>query len=136
MTHPSDNYSHEVARIIRRQIQIGVLMALGASNLRHGYVGTNPALFMDVRVLAYKADGDRSGTVRRMTLTVELTAGDDYTVTVSYLRNGRTPAEVIHEQYTRVYVDELNAVLLGIDSMKPSTESSADTVHTIKKIAA
>ena len=115
----STDYTHAVANEIRRQLHFGVLMALGASNLRHGMKDQNPALFMNVRVLPYNASGKRLGTPRIMLLTIELTPWDDYTITVSYTKNQRgVMTEVIHEQHEHVTVDVLNSTMLSIDSMR------------------
>ena len=109
-----DTAVQQVAQTIRNQISVGVLMALGAHKLHYTTVDGDPALAFNVKVLPFNKQGKRLHTPRIMRLTIQLTAWDDYTITVSYDKQGET---IVHDRFEVVYFDDLNRVLLSIDSM-------------------
>lgn len=116
-----DSKSAAVAQTIRKQIEIGVLMTLGASELRHGYVNGLPSLLFTVRVFPFNHAGKRIRKARKMELAVQLTSWDDYTISVTYPNKGLV---VMHELIEHVYVDSLNRTLFAIDSDKDKEPTS------------
>lgn len=96
-----------VAETILAQINKGVLMSLGASNL--GY--SAKALTFNARILPMTKAG-RGARARVMAVRVELGPDDTYSVQVAYPKRG---AREVHFKESGVYADQLNRVLLALD---------------------
>lgn len=107
----------EVARILRSQIEGGVLMSLGART----FLATNgkctvtgdPGLVFDATILPYRKDGTRCTRARTMRVEVTLNGGDLYDLVVTYTQGLE---RLLHERITDVPVESLNRVLLSLDS--------------------
>lgn len=107
------NTAADTATIIRQQIEIGVLMSLGARDLAYTTTDGQPGLTFKATVLPFRKNGTRGTRGRTMRVTVTLTPADDYTITVSYLNRYEW---IEHFRAEGVYADALNPVLLSIDS--------------------
>jgi len=88
--------TYQVAHQTRDQIEMGVLMSLGARGL-----------MSDETTLYFTAKPRH----RLVMVAVELTPADTYTITVTNKKSGK----VLHEAVD-VYVDMLNRTLLDLES--------------------
>lgn len=102
-----------IAATIRQQIELGVLMSLGARDLAYTTAGEKPGFTFKATVLPFRKDGTRGTRGRTMRVTITFSPVDDYTVTVGYLNRYEW---VEHFRTEGVYADALNRVLLSIDS--------------------
>ena len=113
----TNEVAFEVARIVRSQIEGGVLMSLGART----FLATNgkctvtgdAGLVFDATILPYRQDGTRSTRPRTMRVEVTLNAADLYDVVVTYTQRLE---RLMHERISDVPVESLNRVLLSLDS--------------------
>lgn len=94
-----------VAKTIRDQIGIGVLMSLGASD----FVYWTDALQFKARII----DKPRSNRIRVMTVRVKLDADDTYHVTAGYLKN-KFDWISFYDQ-AGIYADQLSEILFAWD---------------------
>lgn len=106
----------DIATTITEQATTGALMTLGAYPLRPTNLYADDTrrggAMWNVRIMPMKKNGDRSSTVRKMELTIELTYADTYTVTAKYYNRGKA---VIHFQRDNVYWDQLEKLLVALD---------------------
>lgn len=107
-------HAQTVAQIITKQIGQGVLMSLGARNLRY----SDDALIFDASILPITKTGKRGTTARTMRVVVSLNQMDTYDILVSYPqrgdRYGLKPA-VIHYDGRNIYADQLASLMLALD---------------------
>jgi len=114
-----------VPAIIRSQIELGVLMSLGATDLmsstEHKDSTAPDSLTFRARILTKPG-----GAVRIMRVTITLDPSDTYSVKVGYSKarrnargaHGWAPSEWIeHYSAENVYNDSLNRVLLSLDQV-------------------
>lgn len=99
---------------IRRQITVGVLMSLGASDLmadrEHVKAPLYDTLVFRARIL------DKNHNKRIMRVRVVLDPSDTYSIKVTYPKRG-TREEVVHFEVDDIYNDQLAAVLLRLDQV-------------------
>lgn len=95
-----------VAATIRSQIEIGVLMALGASDLTYW----EDMFEFKARILP-KASAQRA---RVMRVQIKLDSNDTYSIEVGYVHKFDW---VTHKHFDNVYADNLNQVLIGLDNV-------------------
>lgn len=114
---PTTEERAAVADIIRNQIERGVFMTLGATNLGHtstemdrGY--SMCALVFVARILPFKKNGKRSERAKKMAVEIALTANDTYDIHVFHMVRGE---RVTHFKREDVYVFDLNATLIALD---------------------
>lgn len=107
-----------VPAIIRSQIELGVLMSLGATDLmastEHKDSPAPDSLTFRARILPSKT----SGRPRVMRVTITLDPSDTYSIKVGYAgtrRQGYAWQE--HKSWENVYCDSLNRVLLSLDQV-------------------
>lgn len=107
-TRYSEAKSREIATIIKRQIGVGSLMALGASE----FYATDGGLRFTARILPFNKDGKRSGRAAKMFVTVKLNYADLYDVKVEHLKG----FDVV-EHFSTEDVDafSLPALMLALD---------------------
>jgi hypothetical protein len=115
-----------IPAVIRSQIELGVLMSLGASDLMSDRVHAakdepSDSLTFKARILTKPR-----GAVRIMRVTVTLDPSDTYSIKVGYFKarrnapgaHGWAPSEWIeHYSAENVYCDSLNRVLLSLDQV-------------------
>ncbi len=112
----------EIASIIKQQITPGVLMSLGAHNLRSGTMHHEkacqplPGLVFNARILPFRKDGKRSSQPRIMQVMVLLDPSDTYLIDVSYRPRRYDRANVTHFHTEGVYAADLSRILLALDS--------------------
>lgn len=112
------NQGRFVAGEIRRQIGPMAFMSLGATNL-HSITANedyNGGLYFEARILPFNKNGERSSRPRVMQVTVTLTYRDLYDIEVRYLKGGDI---VTHAELGDVYGDEIQHVMLALDSDTP-----------------
>ena len=114
----SPQYIAQVAKTIRRQIEVGVLFSLGARQFAAISTsgGVKPALAFNATILPYRKDGSRGTGARTMLVEVALNALDLYDITVTYRNRGEL---VTHESIENVDAFSLSRVLLSLDSDEP-----------------
>lgn len=100
-----------VGKIVRSQIEMGVLWSLGASNLGYSAEGFG-GLEFDARILPFNKNGKRAAKPRVMHVKIVLNALDYYDVSVGF----RKGSEWV-EHFSRKDVDafSLNRLLLALD---------------------
>lgn len=99
---------------IRRQIGVGVLMSLGASDLMADRVHVKPPLFDTLTFRARILDDKHRKRVMRV--RVVLDPSDTYSIMVTYPKRGSTE-EVVHYEADDVYNDQLAELLLRLDQV-------------------
>mgnify|MGYP007022640012 FL=1 len=106
----SEDQALQVANDFRQAIQIGVLMALGAHNLRasQGTTGYG-ALTFDAIILPFNEDGTRADLAEVMTVDVAHTWDDLIDVTVI------RPDGSEHYKGESLYIDQINKTLFALD---------------------
>ena len=97
-----------VPATIRSQIEVGVLMALGA----HDFVYWSEALDFNAKIFDI---APRRKIARIMKVRITLEPSDTYRVEVGYL-NKKTYEWVSRLDSTGVYADNLNRLLLDLDN--------------------
>lgn len=104
----SEKESMEIASIIKRQIGVGSLMALGASD----FYATDGGLRFTARILPFTTSGARSGRAAKMLVEVKLNGLDLYDVRVVQVKG----FDVV-EHYSTKNVDatSLPALTLALD---------------------
>lgn len=93
---------------IRKRIGLGVLMSVGARNLRDG----EDSLTFEATILPFDDNGIRSERPRKMTVTVIEHSVETFGVYVSYESRGVT---VTHFQSDRIPAARLSRTLLALD---------------------
>lgn len=110
------NVAGQIAATIRSQIELGVLMALGARQLSAtdgcGSVTGDPGLVFDASILPYRKDGTRGARARTMRVEVSLNGRDYYDVVVHYVNRGE---RIEHAMIENVPAENLSLVLLHLD---------------------
>ena len=115
MSRISTEDRKSVAEIIRSQIQLGIFMTLGASDLGHtASTGSRDyemaGLAFTARILPFNKSGERSAMARKMSVKILLNAGDLYDIEVREIASGK-----IHYSTQNVVVFDLNRTLLALD---------------------
>jgi hypothetical protein len=107
-----------IPAVIRSQIELGVLMSLGATDLMTDKVHADSpgpdSLTFRARILPSKT----AGRARVMRVTITLDPSDTYSIKVGYAgtrRQGYAWQE--HKSFEHVYCDSLNRVLLSLDQV-------------------
>lgn len=106
------SHTRQVALCAAAQIQRGVLMSLGATDMGNTIIEEMPALVFIARILPFNKDGRRSSRPAKMAVHVALDGSDTYTVIVQRLHQGE---RVEHARAEGIYFDQLNHVLLALD---------------------
>ena len=106
-----------VGTTIHRQINFGVMMALGAHDLRSlsatkDHLG---GLAFKARILPFTKSGHRGTAARVMDVTITLNGMDYYDIRVTYAPVGHRFDRVEHANIKDVDVFALNHVLLALD---------------------
>lgn len=100
---------------IRRQIGVGVLMSLGATDLmadrQHVPAPEYDTLTFRARILT------KTHAKRIMRVRVILDPSDTYSITVTYPKRGNPFEEVVHFEANDVYCDQLARTLLDLDNV-------------------
>jgi hypothetical protein len=106
----------QIPNTIRRQITVGVLMSLGATDLmadrQHVPAPEYDALTFRARILPNKTARPRIMRVR-----VVLDPSDTYSITVTYPKRGNKFETVTHFEAEGVYCDQLASTLLKLDDV-------------------
>lgn len=106
------NRRREVATTIKRQIGVGVLMAVGASDFTaHTNREGQPGLAFVARVIP-----DGQSRPRRMHVSVTLNAEDYYDILVTYQRHGSLEMTT-HREWCGIDCDNLGRTLLSLDDV-------------------
>lgn len=100
-----------IANYFRDVIDLGVLFALGATDLR-AVPGPDQmgGLLFDARILPFVTDGTRGESARVMSVMVSLTTADAIDVDVRHRARGTE-----HATAHGIYIDQLNKCLLALD---------------------
>lgn len=107
------NEARAIGLTIRSQINPLVLMSLGAHELGFLSGDQTPGLLFKARILPFRKDGTRSHAPRIMIVRITLNPMDLYDINVSYGNRGEV---VTHEEFEGIYAEDLNRVLLSLDS--------------------
>lgn len=99
---------------IRKQITVGVLMSLGASDLMADREHVKAPLYDTLTFRARILDAQHNKRVMRV--RVVLDPSDTYSIKVTYPKRG-THEEVVHFEMDDVYCDQLAEVLLRLDQV-------------------
>lgn len=125
----SNKYLKEVADTIQAQITNGVLMSLGARNLRFGAVAPTadaaplPSLTFDATILPMMKSGGRATAPRTMQVAVFLNGMDYYDVRVTYKQRGDSLGlkdPVVHFEAADEDFTTLARTLLSLDYDGPT----------------
>jgi len=102
---------------LRSQINFGVLMALGAHDLRLVSATENHlgGMTFKARILPFTKSGNRGSATRVMDVTITLNGMDYYDIRVTYAPVGHRFDRVEHANIKDVDVFALNHVLLALD---------------------
>lgn len=109
--------SRRITATTRSQINTGVLMSVGAHDMRHGTSPEgNPELSFNTRVLTKPG-----GAVRTMRTAVSYEPDDTYRVRTTYNQRGdryglREP--IVHQDESGVYADNLSRTILSLDQVE------------------
>jgi hypothetical protein len=100
---------------IRKQIGVGVLMSLGASDLvadrEHVKAPLYDTLTFRARIL------DKNHRKRVMRVRVVLDPSDTYSITVTYPKAGNPLETITHYEVDDIYNDQLAEILLRLDQV-------------------
>jgi hypothetical protein len=104
-----------IPETIRKQITVGVLMSLGASDLMADREHVKPPLYDTLTFRARILDKNKNKRVMRV--RVVLDPSDTYSIKVTYPKRGDRTTEIVHYEVDGIYNDQLAEVLLRLDQV-------------------